>query len=341
MLHWFTQAKPMPVVSIISPAYNHALYLNDCVRSVLAQTSPDWEMIIIDDGSSDQTFAQAQSWAEQDPRIKAYTQENVGIHRLAETYNRAFGMCQGEFIAILECDDVWEEEKLELQVKCLQEHPEVIMTYGRAYQANMDLSRRLGIMPSGDRKDFFENRPLFSFAVAAISGGIFPPPVSVLIRKSALNACGGFQQSHGLPLVDTPTFVALSALGPFLFMDKILGTWRSTPNQITKTYTAQMTESFFGFALDTCQKYAFSQEVVKGVRKHYRSALVVAYARSGRYRLIRKEFAAARKDYLHAIFLSPVWVEPIWKLRALAGLVCSIFNKDVEGLARFLGKRYY
>jgi hypothetical protein len=142
-------------------------------------------------------------------------------------------------------------------------------------------------------------------------------------------------------LIDTPTFVALSSQGPFFFMDEVLGTWRSTPNQVTKTYTAQMTESFYRFALEVCRDFNFPSSVIKAVHNYYHAALVIAYSRSGRYKLVRKEYSAARKDYIHSMFLFPIWREPVWRLRSLVGLLFSVLRRDVEGLAKILGKRYY
>ena len=223
----------------------------------------------------------------------------------------------------------------------MEGRPDVVMSYGRAYQGNMDLSRVMGVMPRDDVYAYFNNEPLHSFAQAAILGHIFPPPVTVMIRKSALDECGGFLQSHGLPLVDTPTFVALSAQGVFCFMDEVLGTWRSTPTQVTKTYTAQMTESFYRFALDVCKEFNFPSSVICAVHSYYKSALVVAYSRSGRYKLLRHEYKAARKDYCHSIFLFPLWKEPLWRIRSLIGCVYSLLHRDIEGLARLLGKRHY
>lgn len=328
-------------VSIISPAYNHASYVEACIQSVLKQNFQDWEMILIDDGSVDNTYEIAASFARQDARIRVFKQTNVGIHQLALTYNKALEMAQGEYIAILECDDVWEPWKLDHQVKLMDQRKDVVMCYGRAYQANADLSRVLGVMPGDTVYPYFNNDPIHSFAQAAILGHIFPPPVTVMMRKDALEACGGFHQTHHLPLVDTPTFVALSKQGVFCFMDEVLGTWRSTPRQVTKTYTAEMTESFYAFALDVCRDFNFPSSVVSSVHAYYQSALVAAYSKSGRYKLIRREFASARKDYVHSILQKPLWREPVWRLRSLVGLLFSFLHADIEGLAKWLGRKHY
>jgi len=78
----------------------------------------------------------------------------------------------------------------------------------------------------------------------------------------------------------------------------------------------------------------------KALDHYYAGRMVIAYARSGRYKLIRKEYSSARKDYVKAIS-GYGWTEPVWKLRAAIGWFLSLFHLDVEGLARVLGKRTY
>ncbi|MDM7940633.1 MAG: glycosyltransferase, partial [Methanothrix sp.] len=79
--------KDGPSVSIITPTYNHERYIAECIDSVLAQSYPYWEQIIIDDGSSDGTQDVISLY--KDKRIKYIRQENKGIWRLGETYNKA------------------------------------------------------------------------------------------------------------------------------------------------------------------------------------------------------------------------------------------------------------
>ena len=106
-----------PLVSIITPTYNHEKYIGECIRSVQSQTYSNWEMLIVDDGSTDNTFSIASELAAGDSRIHVYTQKNIGIFRLCETYNFALSESKGKYIAVLEGDDVWLPEKLSVQVK--------------------------------------------------------------------------------------------------------------------------------------------------------------------------------------------------------------------------------
>ena len=104
-----------PLVSILTPAYNAAQSLGDTVRSVLAQTYPRVEMIVVNDGSKDDTLAVAQSFTE--PRVKVIDQENRGQ---SASENRAFRECQGDFVVHLDADDLISPDKIAVQVARLQ-----------------------------------------------------------------------------------------------------------------------------------------------------------------------------------------------------------------------------
>ncbi|HJY79833.1 MAG TPA: glycosyltransferase, partial [Candidatus Binatia bacterium] len=109
-----------PLVSIVIPAYNHAPYVAETIDSVLGQTYQNWELIIIDDGSTDATPEIIRRY--RDPRIRAYRQENRG---LSATLNRGIGLAHGKYFAFLPSDDVYEPEKLAVQVPVLEENPAV------------------------------------------------------------------------------------------------------------------------------------------------------------------------------------------------------------------------
>ena len=119
-------SKNQPIVSIITPTYNHENFIGECIESVLAQTYPYWEQIIIDDGSTDRTDEIIAQY--DDERIKYIRQDNVGIWRLSETYNKALRISRGTLIAVLEGDDFWPSNKLERQIPAFTK-PEVVMCW--------------------------------------------------------------------------------------------------------------------------------------------------------------------------------------------------------------------
>ena len=105
-----------PVVSVIMPAHNAARFIAASIESVRAQTLTSWELLIIDDCSTDATSSIARAAAEGDPRIRVLTnEENLGA---AASRNRALACAQGAYVALLDSDDLWEPTKLEKQVRC-------------------------------------------------------------------------------------------------------------------------------------------------------------------------------------------------------------------------------
>lgn len=107
-----------PLVSIITPCYNCGRFIAETIESVQAQTYPNWEMFILDDGSTDDSIAIAQRYAQQDGRIHvSENPENLGA---AKTRNRAIEMSRGEYLAFLDADDLWLPTKLERQLRFMQ-----------------------------------------------------------------------------------------------------------------------------------------------------------------------------------------------------------------------------
>lgn len=110
----------MCTVSIITPAYNSSKYLPETIKSVLNQTFTDWEMIIVDDCSKDNTYSVCCDFAKKDNRIKVFRHEqNSGV---ASARNTALMYAKGEYIAFLDSDDLWKEEKLEKQLSFMKDN---------------------------------------------------------------------------------------------------------------------------------------------------------------------------------------------------------------------------
>nr|WP_256498773.1 glycosyltransferase family A protein [Chroococcidiopsis sp. CCNUC1] len=124
MYYQFKKLSDMPKVSVIIPAYNAMKYLPATLGSLLSQTFDDFEAIVVNDGSFDET----EKWVSQieDPRVKLICQQNKG---LAGARNTGINQATGEYIAFLDADDLWEPSKLEKQVAVLEENPEVGLVY--------------------------------------------------------------------------------------------------------------------------------------------------------------------------------------------------------------------
>lgn len=115
-----------PLVSIIMPAYNAEKFIEESIESVINQSYKNWELLIVNDCSRDLTAKIIEIYSLKDRRIKIFTQkENKGV---VEARNRALKESKGKYIAFLDSDDLWEKNKLEIQIKYMQKN-KVYMTY--------------------------------------------------------------------------------------------------------------------------------------------------------------------------------------------------------------------
>src|SRR3990172_8452891 len=124
----------MPRVSVIIPSYNHEKYVAQTIQSVLDQTYQDFEIVITDDGSTDSTVEELEKF--KDSRIRIFTfKNNMGACVAAK---KCILESKGEYIAVLSSDDMFLPDKLEKQVKFLNEHPEIWIVFGYAHIIDED-----------------------------------------------------------------------------------------------------------------------------------------------------------------------------------------------------------
>ena len=331
-----------PLYSIITPTYNHENYISDCIKSVLDQTYTNWEMIIVDDGSTDNTLTFAKSIAENHANINIYTQKNKGPFKLSETYNFALTKAKGEYICILEGDDSWIKDKLFIQNQSFISNPGAILSWSKVNFIAGDSNNIIKIRPIKSL-EYYNNKP-FPIILHSLYFNNFIPAVSIIIKKEPLLEIGGFKSTEGLPLVDYPTLLELALLGEFCFIDKCLANWRIYSTQVTKRFTMDIRQGLYNVGKAHYLKNRYNSLLDTfnwdDVEIYYKKELVMSYSRSGRYRLIRKEFSDARIDYYKSISIGG-FTNIVWKIRSLVGILFSFFRLDVEGLSRILGKVSY
>lgn len=170
----------VPKVSVIIPTYNHADYLAETIQSVLCQTYQNYELVVVDDASRDQTVQIINQF--DDPRIKyiAHT-KNRGP---AATRNTGIQAASGEFIAFLDADDLFHPEKLEAHVAFRNKHPEVDVTYNSRFELNYSSKSIRGIV-----------RPPLAVTLSDLVVG-FPFTTSdMVLRREKLFQAGLFEES--------------------------------------------------------------------------------------------------------------------------------------------------
>ncbi len=160
------------LVSVVLPVYNGEKYLHEAIRSVLCQTYENWELIVVDDGSEDESLAIAEGYAEKDSRIRVVTQEN---QKLPRALNRGFSLAKGEFYTWISGDNRYLPAFLETMVDELKKHPRADMVFGNQYL----------IDEQGER---ITNHGWFEFPVG--SGAVCFPPATPLLNRVANNTIG-------------------------------------------------------------------------------------------------------------------------------------------------------
>ena len=118
------------LVSVIIPSYNYSAYISDAINSILEQTYPHWEVIVVDDGSRDNTAEVVARFTAHDSRIKYHYQQNQG---LSAARNTGISLAQGDYIQLLDADDYISKHKLEIQVGLLEQDPSSALVYADTY----------------------------------------------------------------------------------------------------------------------------------------------------------------------------------------------------------------
>lgn len=136
------------MVSIITPVYNCGKFIESTILSVQRQTFPDWEMIVVDDCSTDNTVQIVRDYANSDNRIRLICNENNS--GAAVSRNTALREAKGEWIAFLDSDDLWKPEKLERQLAFMQENG-YMFTYHEYVEIDED-GKQLGVHVSGKKR---------------------------------------------------------------------------------------------------------------------------------------------------------------------------------------------
>jgi len=322
-----------PLVSVLTPTYNHAAYIVDCIESVQQQTLSDWEQIIIDDGSSDETGNVIQQHLS-DPRIKYIRQENQGIWRLAESYNTALKESSGEFVAILEGDDLWPADKLQRQLP-LFEDGSVGMSYGRIRAVDES-----GMLLQDDILRVSEwQPPLASFADSSplpflrdlllLRGNV--GNVSVIYRRAALDSVGGFYQPPGFPAADFSTHIKLATIHRVSFLDHTLGLWRYHEGQTTDAHnlayslgTTQVALEYFrSLPQEAKAELQISEKDIWEARREY---VVNAYWRAARAAMRQNQWSRARGLALKMMKHGGKWR----KSEGAATYLASIFQVNLD-----------
>ncbi|WP_254565641.1 glycosyltransferase family A protein [Oscillatoria sp. HE19RPO] len=207
-----------PTISIVIPAYNAAATILQTLDSVFQQTFSDFEVLVINDGSTDQTLDLLQTI--EDKRLQIFTYENRGV---SVARNRGISYARGEFIAFLDADDLWSPDKLELQFAALQEHPEAGVAYSWNYYQYETPAKSYAETSNSFQGNVYADLLIKNF----IQNGSNP-----LVRKEAVASVGLFDPTLK-SCQDWDYYLRLAQNWPFVLVPKVQVIYRQSANSAT------------------------------------------------------------------------------------------------------------
>jgi len=199
--------------------YNEEKYLKEAIESILGQSFEDFEFIIIDDGSTDESPKILDKYANKDKRIKVVHQKNIG---LTKSLNKALKLAQGKYVARIDADDLARKSRFEKQVEFLQKHPKVglVGSYVDAINERGKIIGRL-VYPINDkeiRKVLIKKNPFCHSAV--------------MFRKMIIEKTGGYDEDFSTG-EDYDFWMRISKYYQMANLPETLGAWRMRKNSIT------------------------------------------------------------------------------------------------------------
>ena len=257
-------------VSVIIPTYNSAHYVTTAVESVLAQTVPATEIIVIDDGSTDATESVLRRFR---PAVSYIKQANGGVSRAR---NRGIAESQGRYIAFLDADDTWYPAKLEWQLEALRARPD----HGACFSAFTRVDRNL--TPQSVTRN---SRGNVTFDDLLLYGNVIGSLSSVIASRSLFERAGGFDPDLS-QCADWDMWVRLAAFTDFLYLDEPLVTYRQHDTNMSRD--PELLERDSVRVLERGFTMAQLGEDLRGKKKRARArndvVLAGCYLRAGHYR---------------------------------------------------------
>ncbi len=217
-----------PVVTGIIIVHNGEEFLDEAIASVRSQTYSGWELVVVDDGSTDASLEIARRHAATDSRIKVVRHADGRRHGMSATRNLGLDHARGRYVGFLDADDMWCPTKLEDQLEIFHRHPEVGMVYGRTliwFRWHPDSSETdhfydLGVTPDS------VHLPTVLFRNLVRNTYQTPTTCNALLRRSVVEDVGGFEPAFESMFEDQIFFAKVLLRSPVFVSDRVWARYR-------------------------------------------------------------------------------------------------------------------
>jgi glycosyltransferase involved in cell wall biosynthesis len=259
-----------PLVSVVVPFLNAATFLEECIESVVGQTYAHWELLLVDDGSTDRSTEVAREYTARHADRIRYV-EHPGHENRGATTSRNLGIrhARGRYVAFLDADDAWLPAKLAEQVAIAEAEPEVSMVHGAAlcWRSWTGAPDDLGAdeQPATTLRNRLLRPPSLLTIAYPLGKEPAPPPSDLLVRRSLLDRIGGFEEGfQGIfQLYEDQAFLAKVYLhGAVYVADACWTKYRIHPNScVARVRGAGHRDLVRLFYFEWLEKYLASQGV--------------------------------------------------------------------------------
>jgi glycosyltransferase involved in cell wall biosynthesis len=233
------QDRECPRISVITIFLNAERYMDEAIRSVFAQDFQDFELLLVDDGSSDRSTHIALDYAERFPNKVRYLEHEGHANRgMSASRNLGIRSARGELMAFIDADDVWEPRKLSEQLAIMKAHPELGMACGAVRYWRSWAGQEDRILPTGVRQDEVVLPPVASITTYPLGSASAPCPSDLLLRCDLVKSIGGFEEHFTGPrqMYEDQAFLAKLYLeAPVYFSSKIWLKYRQHPDSCVAT----------------------------------------------------------------------------------------------------------
>ena len=213
----------LPAVSVVMPVYNARRYLRLAVESILAQTSADFEFILVDDGSTDESLAILREYQAKDARIRIISRPNTGI---VGALNDGLAAARGEFIARMDSDDIAAPDRFAKQVAFLREHPDHVLVGSQVMLIDPDGAHLC------TKRDTEYTHERIDRAHLNHRWPLVHP--TIMARREALGAAGGYRSKYQW-LEDLDLFLRLAEIGRLASLPDVLLYYRLHTGSVCHT----------------------------------------------------------------------------------------------------------
>ncbi|OQX91514.1 MAG: hypothetical protein B6D58_07700 [candidate division Zixibacteria bacterium 4484_95] len=292
-----------PLVSVITPLYNSEKYIGETIESVIGQTYHNWEMVIVDDCSTDSSADIVEKYSKKDPRIRLIKcEKNFGGP--ARPRNIGIKNAKGEYIAFLDSDDRWYPEKLFSVKRIFELYPDVDIVYHAELEVSLDGRKK--ILDYGQVKEPAYEDLLFRGNKLLTS--------ATVVRRDVAIEVGGFSKNMDFNSVEDYDFwLKLARLGSkFYYLNHVLGEYYRGPESLTNKIEYHAQNAFNVYKSHLEQLRAEGKLTGSDFNKFLATREVQKLYNIGRRYHQVNSYQKSRRFFVRAIKRRPLWYKPYY-----------------------------